>query len=145
MAMYKEIIRLGQIEIRFLLDEGDTDGRLTMFEFLVQPGARVPAPHYHEYIDEVIYGLEGVLTFTVDGKRIELGPGDHCFVPCGAVHHFLNAGQEPTRALSVITPGRIGPAYFRDMAALLAGGAPDPAAIAQVMLQHGLVVVPANA
>ena len=142
--MYKEVIRLGQLEIRFLLDEEDTDRRLTMFEFLVPPGARGPAPHHHEYIDEVAYGLEGVLTFTVDGKQTELGSGDHCFIPRGAVHHFLNAGQEPTRTLSVITPGRIGTAYFRDMAALLAGGKPDPAAIAQVMLRHGLIAVPAT-
>ena len=139
----KEIIRIGQIEIRFLLDGDDTAGRLSVFEVVVPPGARVPAPHYHEQVDEVAYGLEGELTFTVDGRANRIGPGDHCFIGRGAVHHFVNAGAEPTRTLSVLTPATIGPAYFRDMAALFAaGGPPDPARVAEVMRRHGLIVVP---
>ncbi|HVK03155.1 MAG TPA: cupin domain-containing protein [Armatimonadaceae bacterium] len=143
MAVPKETIRLGQVEVRFLLDGDHTAGRMSMFEFLVPPGARVPAAHYHEHVDEAAYGLEGVLTFTVGGEAHELGPGDRCFIPRGAVHHFVNAGTEPSRTLAVLTPARIGPAYFRDMAALLtAGGPPDPARVAEVMRRHGLVVVP---
>jgi quercetin dioxygenase-like cupin family protein len=139
----KEIIRIGPIEIRFLLDGDDTGGRLSVFEFLVPPGARVPAPHYHEQVDEVAYGVEGVLTWTVDGRAIPVGPGDRCFIPRGVVHHFVNAGAVPTRTLSVLTPATIGPPYFRDMAALLApGGPPDPARVAEVMRRHGLIVVP---
>ena len=142
----KEIIRLGPIEVRFLLDGDDTGGRLSMFEFLVPPGARVPAPHYHEHVDEVAYGLEGVLTFTVDGRSTRLGAGDRCFIPRGAVHHFANEGPEPTRTLSVLTPALIGPAYFRELAALFAGGGPpDPTRVAEVMRRHGLVVVPPDA
>ena len=143
----KETIRLGQIEIRFLLDGDDTAGRVSMFEFLVPPGARVPAPHYHEQVDEVAYGLEGVLTFTVDGRPVRLAPGDRCFIPRGAVHQFVNSGTEPTRTLSVLTPAHIGPAYFRELADLLAatpGVPPDPARVAEVMRRHGLVVVPAG-
>ncbi len=145
MALPKEIIRLGQIEIRFLLDSDETAGRLSMFEFLVPPGARVPAPHYHEHVDEVAYGLEGVLTFTIEGQSIELEPGERCFIPRGAVHHFINKGTETTRVLSILTPGLIGPAYFRDMAVLLKDGPPNPVVVADVMRRHGLVVVPQNA
>ena len=136
----KEIIRLGQVEVRFLLDGDDTDGRMSIFEFLVPPGARVPAPHYHESVDEAIYGLAGALTFTVAGRAHEIGPGDRCFVPRGAVHGFVNAGAEPTRTLAVLTPALIGPAYFRDMVAVLSGGGPpDPARVAEVMRRHGLI------
>lgn len=142
MMAAKEIIKIGQIEIRFLLDGDDTGGRVAMFEVLVPPGARVPAPHYHVEVDEVAYGLEGVLTFVVDGRSSQLGPGDRCFVPRGAVHHFVNAGTAPTRTLAVLTPALIGPGYFRDMAALIAEGRPDPARIAEVMRRHGLIVVP---
>ena len=142
MAPFKEIIMVGQIEIRFLLDGNDTAGRLVMFEMLVPPGARVPAPHYHEHVDEAGYGLEGVLDFTVDGRRIEIRSGDCCFVPRGTVHYFLNAGLESTRTLFVLSPASIGPAYFRDIAALLAGGPPNPAQVAEVMHRHGLIVVP---
>lgn len=142
----KEIIRLGQLEIRFLLDGDDTAGRMAMFEFVVPPGAKVPAPHYHERVDEAIYGLEGTLTFTVDGRRVQIGPGDRCFVPRGTVHGFVNAGSEPTRTLALLTPALIGPAYFREMVALLAGGGPhDLARVAEVMRRHGLIVAPPHA
>src|SRR4028119_2440039 len=104
MIPVKETIQLGQITIRFLLDGDGTNGQHSMFEFLVPPGARVPAPHYHEHVDEVAYGLEGVLTFTVDGQSTELGPGERCFIPRGAVHRFANAGSETTRTLSVLSP-----------------------------------------
>lgn len=134
-------IKLGQIEIRFLLDGDDTDGRQCAFEFVVPPGARVPAAHYHKHVDEIAYGLEGTLTFTVDGVPHQLGPGDSVFVPRGVVHHFVNNGSETTRTLAVLTPALIGPAYFHDLAALLsAGGPPDPVKVAEVMHKHGLVI-----
>ncbi len=138
----KEIIRLGQFEVRFLLDGDDTAGRISMFEFIVPPGARVPAPHYHDQVDETLYGLEGVLTFTVDGRAHAIGPGERCFVPRGVVHHFINTGAEPTRTLAMLTPATIGPEYFREMAGLLGGGGPvDAGRVAEVMGRHGLVVV----
>ncbi|HEY3333394.1 MAG TPA: cupin domain-containing protein [Capsulimonadaceae bacterium] len=142
MATPKETIKLGAIEIRFLLDGDDTGGELCMFEFLVLPGARVPAPHYHELVDEAAYGLEGELTFTVGGEVNVLSPGERCFVPRGVVHHFANHGQSTARVLSVLTPALIGPAYFRELADLVSAGPPDPAAVAAVMKRHGLVVVP---
>ena len=67
-----------------------------------------------------------------------------CFIPRGAVHHFVDAGTEPTRTLAVLTPALIGPAYFRDIAALFTGGPPDPVRLAEVMRRHGLIVVPAS-
>jgi quercetin dioxygenase-like cupin family protein len=138
----KEIIPIGQLEIRFLLDGDDTAESLVLFELLVPPGARVPVPHYHEHVDETAYGLDGVLALTVDGRRIEIGPGDRCFIPRGAVHQFLNAGLKPSRTLFALSPALIGPAYFREIAALLASGPPDPAQMAEVMHRHGLIVVP---
>jgi hypothetical protein len=38
--------------------------------------------------------------------------------------------------------GVLGPGYFREIAPLLAGGAPDPAKMKTVMLREGLVPVP---
>ena len=141
----KEIIRLGGLEIRFLLDGDDTAGRLCMFEFVVPPGAKVPAPHYHDAVDEALYGLEGTLRFTVGDQTHAVGPGDRCFVPRGVVHGFANPGPEPTRTLAVLTPATIGPAFFRDMASLLNAGPPDPVKVAETMKRHGLIVAPAKA
>ena len=142
MTNNKEIIRIGQIEIKFLLEASDTNGHLTMFEFLVPNGAKVPLPHYHESFDEVIYGLEGTMTFTVDGKTVELGQGQSLFIPRGVAHGFNNLGQQSAKALSVVTPGLIGPEYFKDIAEIVnAGGPPDIEKMKLVFKKHGLVPI----
>ena len=144
-----EVFQLGQLEIRFLIDGtvggmGDA-GSVSMFEFDVAPGAKVPVAHSHDGYEETLYGLEGVLTLTVSGQRTELGPGDVLLIPRGAVHRFDNLHAAPTRGLAVITPGILGAAYFRDIAAVVkasAGGPPDTKAIGEVMRRHGLTPAP---
>ena len=115
-----------------------------MFEFDVAAQAKLPMAHSHDGYEETIYGLEGVLTFTVDGKRTEIGPGDVLCIPRGAVHRFDNLGSARTKMLAILTPGILGPDFFREIAALLAGasGPPDPSSIAMVMRRHGLTPAP---
>lgn len=138
--MKNEIIRVGRIEIRFLLESADTNGSLAMFEFTVPAGAKVPLPHSHVRYDETIYGVEGIMTFTVDGKKVDIGPGEFCFIPRGAVHGFNNLKQADAKALAVVTPALIGPEFFNEMAAIVnAGGPPDIEKVKAVMAKHGLV------
>jgi len=140
MPQGKESIRIGQIEIRFLLESKDSNGQLAMFEFTVPAGVKVPAPHSHTHYDETIYGLEGVMTFTVNGQPVDIAAGDSCFIPRGAVHGFNNLKPANAKALAVVTPALIGPEYFREMATIVnAGGPPDPEKIKAVMTRHGLV------
>jgi|SRR5215469_182342 len=66
-----EIIRLGPLAVRFLITGENSSGSIATFEVIV-PGAQrlvVPA-HSHDHYEETIYGIEGVLTWTVDGKQI---------------------------------------------------------------------------
>lgn len=140
MPRQEENIRIGQIEIRFLLESKDSDGQLAMFEFTVPPGAKVPMPHSHERYDEIIYGLEGVITFTVNGQPMDIAVGETCFIPRGAGHGFDNLKPTRARALAVVTPALIGPEFFQEMAAIVnAGGPPDIEKIKAVMNKHGLV------
>ena len=137
-----EIIRIGQIGVRFLLDAADTNGSVAVFEFTVPVGAKVPMPHYHKQYDEILYGIEGEMTFTVEGKVVDLGPGQSCFVPRGAVHGFNNLKQTDAKALALVTPALLGPDYFIEMAAIVnAAGPPDVEKLKTVMLKHGLVPV----
>ncbi len=138
-----ELIHVGPIEVRFRLEAPQTAGTLTMFEFVVPRGARVPAPHSHDAFDETLYGLEGVNSLTVDGRTVEVGPGDVLFIPRGSVHQFENRGAVDARMLSVITPGRLGPEYFREIGAVVnGGGPPDLGQIRAVMQRHGLSPAP---
>jgi len=138
MADSSEIIRIGQIEIRFLLESRDTHGALAAFEFTVPAGAKVPMPHSHERYDETIYGLEGVMTFSLDGVKKDVGAGQVLFIPRGAVHGFNNLQSTTAKAFAVVTPGLIGPEFFREVAAIIsAGGPPDVEKIKAVMKKHG--------
>ena len=138
-----ELIQIGAMQIRFLRTKHDTGGALDMFEAVVPANARMPVPHHHRDWEETIYGLEGVVTFTVAGKRVEVGEGDDLFIPRGVVHGFINEGQAPAKMLCVLTPGVLGPEFFREMAALVGGPAPpDPVKMAETMKRHGLIPAP---
>jgi len=140
--MKNETIRAGQVTIDFLSEAADTNGSAALFEFTVPAGARVPIAHYHENFDETIYGLAGIMTFTVEGKAIDIAPGETCFIPRGAVHGFNNLKQEDAKALAVITPALLGPIYFKEVAEIVnAGGPPDLEKLKLVMMKHGLVPV----
>ena len=134
-------IKVGPLTIRFLVEASESGGSVAVFEFDVPTGSKVAAAHSHDGYDETIYGLEGVLTWTVDGTPIDIGPGEVLFIPRGALHQFDNPHESDAKALAVVTPGILGPDYFHEVAAILdaaAGGPPDFAALGEVMRKHGL-------
>src|SRR3984957_15014520 len=133
---------MGGLELRFLQTKEGTAGSLDAFEMTVQPNARMPVAHYHESWDETIYGLPGAATWVVDGRDLVLMPGQSVFIKRGIVHSFRNDTQEPASCLCILTPGVLGPGYFREIAAVLAGGALDPARMKEIMLRRGLGPAP---
>jgi quercetin dioxygenase-like cupin family protein len=137
-----ETIRLGPLVVRFLVSGEQAGGSVALFELEVPAAQRLAAPaHSHDHYEETIYGIEGVLTWTVDGKRIDVAPGQALCIPRGAVHRFDNNGSVNAKALCAITPAAIGPPYFRESAEVInaaAGGPPDRARMAEIMRRHGL-------
>jgi quercetin dioxygenase-like cupin family protein len=140
-AATKELITIGPLGVRFLVEAADSNGSAAVFECFVPASSRMPAPHSHDAFEETIYGLEGVSTWTVDGETIDVGPGEAICVPRGAVHGFENRGSADARFLAIATPGVFGPDYFQEVAEVLAaaaGGPPDLTAVGEVMRRHGL-------
>lgn len=141
-----ETIRLGRLAVRFLLTGEESTGSVAAFEMHVPAAERLTAPaHSHDHYEETIYGVSGVLTWTVDGAPIDVGPGQALCIPRGAVHRFDNNGSEDAKALCVITPAAIGPQFFRDVAGVLAesaGGPPDRVRMMEVMRRYGLTPAP---
>ena len=136
--MSHEVINVGQLEIRYLVD-GARRGGLGMFEMKVPAGAHVPPPHSHSDNEECVYVLSGVLRYSVDATTCDLNPGEWMSTPRGSVHHFSNPGSETARALVMMTPD-IGEQYFRDVAAVVGvAGPPDRAKLMEVMARYGLV------
>ena len=124
-----ETIRLGPLAVRFLLTGDDSSGSVAAFELTVPAAQRLQAPaHSHDHYEETIYGIAGVLTWTVDGTPLDVGPGQALCIRRGAVHRFDNSGSagrqgalpdHAGRARSTVFPrGRRG-----DNAS--AGGPPD--------------------
>ncbi len=140
----EETIKVGPVEIRFLLTGDDSHGSVSIFEVRVPAGHSLAAPaHKNDAYEEVLYGIAGVLTWTVDGTPIEVGPGQALCIPRGAVHRFDNLGGEDVKQLCVITPAIMSPAYFREAAEVIdaaAGGPPDRAKMIDVFLRHGMTV-----
>ncbi|HET9067663.1 MAG TPA: cupin domain-containing protein [Amaricoccus sp.] len=138
----EETIRLGPLALRFLVTGENSRGSVAAFELSVPGAKRLAAPaHSHDGFEETIYGVAGVLTWTVDGQPIDVGPGQALCIPRGAVHRFDNTGSQDAKVLCVITPAAIGPQFFRDSAEVInaaAGGPPDAAKLVAIMRAHGL-------
>ena len=141
-----ETIHLGPLTVRFLVTGDNSSGSLAAFEVTVPAAQRLAAPaHSHDGFEETIYGLVGVLTWTVNGTAIDVAPGQALCIPRGAVHRFDNNRSQDAKALCVITPAAIGPQFFRDSAAVInvaAGGPPDRARMGAIMIRYGLTPAP---
>ena len=140
----EETIHIGPLGIRFLLTGDDTNGSVSVFEVTVPAGQKLAAPaHRNDAYEETLYGIEGVLTWTVDGKAIEVGPGQALCIPRGAVHRFDNFGTQDAKQLSIVAPAVMGPAYFRearDVVNAAAGGPPAVARMVEVFRRHGMTI-----
>ena len=134
------VIKIGGLEIRYLMDGTVTGAGSGMFELTVAPGARVPPAHSHSNNEEIVYVLEGTLRYSVDGEMRDLTPGERMFSPRNSVHAFSNPHEATAKALIMLTPD-IGAQYFRDIAEIVgAPGGPDPAKMAAMMGKYGLVL-----
>jgi len=65
------------------------------------------------------------------------------------VYRFDNLHSATSRTLAIVSPGILGPDYFREIAVVAKAaatavppGPPNPAAIAEVMRRHGLTPAP---
>lgn len=144
-TMHNETITVGELGVRFLVEAAVSNRSASVFECHVPANSRMPAPHSHDGFEETIYGLKGATTWTIDGETIDVGPGEAVCVRRGHIHGFENHCDIDATFLAIATPGVFGPAYFREIAEVLAASAGDPpnlTAIGEVMRRHGLTPAP---
>ena len=101
-------------------------------------------PHYHESFDETVFGEKGIITWTVNGKTTDVGPGEKLFIPRGVTHMFENRTNQTIEFRCQTTPAKVfGPEYFEDIATVLnVDSVPDFAELQNIMKSHGLIPVP---
>ena len=117
---------------RFMLDSGETAGRLAIVEHTIAPGVLAAPMHRHDREDEYSYVLEGRVGTVFDGVEVYATAGDFVRKPRGEWHTFWNAGDGALRILEIISPGGL-EELFRVM------GSPDapPDLLEQVEASFG--------
>jgi len=143
-AASKTLIRSPGIDVQFLIDANDSGGSTTAFIARIAAGAQTPPPHLHETWDETVYCTEGIVTYTIDGVRQELGKGKALCVKRGQAHKFDNFTDDDAWMLVVSTPGLFEEDYFLSIADILNAateGPPDFAALLAVQSRHGVTPV----
>lgn len=135
-----ETIRVGAMSVTFLKTRHETAGSLDMFELIIPPHVSVVVPHIHRGYDETVFGMNGIVTWTLDKQEIEVGPGNKLTIPSGTPHFFANMHDETARLMCIHTPGVMGPEYYREVAEhFYDDGAPDIAGIVAVMNRYGVI------
>lgn len=135
--------------ITFKVTTEETNGSYSLCETVTAPGGGTP-PHVQHKDTEAFYVLDGTYTFLLGDESIVAGPGEHVFVPIGAVHAFQNTGSEPARMLILNAPGGIHQGFFMDVGVSVEDPANPPAPdmerqIAKVMEaapKYGIEVLP---
>jgi mannose-6-phosphate isomerase-like protein (cupin superfamily) len=88
----------------------DDDGDLSLMERTLPPGGRRPPAHRHTNCSEAYFVLDGLVSVTIEGEELTVGPEGFVLVPRGTAHTFGNAGESEARLLVIHAPAM--DAYF---------------------------------
>lgn len=113
----------------------ETDGAWEAFALELAPGAR--SPLHTLSADKVFTVVEGSVAITVERTTTDAACGTVAHVPAGTPHCYENRSGAPARLL-VITTGAGQLAFLAGMAELVAGGEPDPDALAAHTAAYGV-------
>ncbi len=71
------------------------------FTLTLPPGAHSGDEPLHHRGDEIVYCIRGRITFTIEGKRYRLGPGDSLHFKSDLSHYWKNTGGSKAELLIV--------------------------------------------
>jgi len=133
-------VMMGGLGVRLMIESAQSGGGFALVEHPIGPRVLAAPLHTHEREDEYTYVLEGEVGVQV-GEEVRVArPGDLVFKPRGVPHAFWNAGDEPARALEIISPAGF-EGYFAEIAPLLPPshtGPPNEEALGVVMAKYRL-------
>ncbi len=116
-------VQIGGLGVVFELVGKDTDGRVSVVEHPLAPGALAGPRHTHHNEDEISYVLEGEFTIQVGDQVIKAPVGTLIYKPRGVPHTFWNQTSSPARLLEIILPSGL-ETYFEELAELVKYGPP---------------------
>src|SRR5947209_5124544 len=92
-------IAFGGVEIIFKSPVGEGDG-WTVLDYRLPARQFGAVLHYHDFLIESFYVLEGEIWFRIGDEETTLGPGGFAFVPPRTAHSFANHTDAPARMLA---------------------------------------------
>jgi quercetin dioxygenase-like cupin family protein len=102
------------VPLRVLIGGEETDGSLAVIELCV--GRDAPSPcHTHAREDEIVYVLDGHLTFNLGGHCVEVAAGGCIRLPRNVEHSYRVVSDE-ARLLVIVTPAGL-EGFFRELGA----------------------------
>jgi quercetin dioxygenase-like cupin family protein len=78
-------------------------GGAAFIEYTTRKGEE-PPDHSHPTEDEILYVLNGELTFRCGGKSFDVGDGGFIYLPQGIEHGYTVRTEEPVRLIVVTIP-----------------------------------------
>lgn len=99
-----------------------TGGERLVFDLILTPGGRVPAPHVHPEQEECFTVTRGTMHFWRGFKRVTVQAGSTVVIPPGAAHQFANGSDEPAHVRVEVMPALRIEALLETSAALAREG-----------------------
>src|SRR4051794_16887243 len=109
-----------------VLSTGRESRHCCMFDWMVPPRFATGL-HVHRVQEETFYVLEGACEWQIGERVVTARRGAYVFIPPGVAHDIRNPTDTPARLLMTVSPPGHED-YFKELAALTAGGRPDPEA-----------------
>jgi quercetin dioxygenase-like cupin family protein len=91
----------GHIDSRSVVDEQLGASQVAFGQSTYTTG-QTHENHYHENAEEVVYVVSGRGVQEVGDDRLEVGPGDICFIPRGVPHRITGTSDEDLVILWVL-------------------------------------------
>ncbi len=112
--------KLGRMHMTFKTTSDKNWNAYTVCE-AIEPPESGAGYHRHPTYDETFIICEGHYDFRLDGKLLQLGPGDIVFVPRGTPHGFISQGPEVGRQIIISSPGGVFDAMIAEVTMLDTG------------------------
>ncbi|MEA1831858.1 cupin domain-containing protein [Methylobacterium durans] len=113
-------VRINGMEITYLARSASTHDAMGIYGVTLaarSPGAGL---HRHAALTETFEVHAGTLAMRIDGRDVDLGPGDFVLIPPGQPHAFANRSQAPVRFTLSFTPALEREGFFEGLAKLAA-------------------------
>ncbi|MER2266558.1 cupin domain-containing protein [Methylobacterium oxalidis] len=129
-------VRINGMEITYLARSASTHDAMGIYGVILAPRSPGAGLHRHARLTETFEVHEGTLAMRIEGRDLDLGPGDFVLIPPGQPHAFANRGTVPVRFTLSFTPALEREGFFEGLAKLAAENRLSDDAALERLMRH---------